>query len=150
MGNTIFFKHKYLTMPTLTNADTLLNAAQGMSTAIEGGVPQTNETKIALQNLIDIFKENAKQQKKVEDKTNSQRVQMQNAQAERVLKEVEQENNTPAAQKLAQQYNIILQEVEEDKEHAPPTSPATNTRTRQTTRSSTHDYVLATMDITTE
>ena len=141
MGNTFFFKYKYLTMPTLTNADALLNAAQGMSTAIKGGVPQTNETKIALQNLIDIFKENVKQQKKVEDKTNSQRVRMQNAREERVLKEVERENNTPAAQKLAQQYNIISQEIEEDKENAPPDSPATNTRARRTARSSTHDYV---------
>ncbi|KAL7525744.1 hypothetical protein ACHAXR_001144 [Thalassiosira sp. AJA248-18] len=136
-------------MPTLTNADALLNAAQAMSTAIKGGIPQTDETIIALQNLIDIFKENAKQQKQVEDKTNSQRVRMQNAREERVLQEVERENNTPAAQKLAQQYNIISQEIEEVDENDPPDSPATNTRARRTTRANTHNYVLAAMDITT-
>ena len=33
IGNTVFFKHKYLTMPTITNADALLTAAQDMTTA---------------------------------------------------------------------------------------------------------------------
>ena len=32
VGNTVFFKHKYLTMPTLTNADALLKAANDMQT----------------------------------------------------------------------------------------------------------------------
>ena len=30
VGNTVFFKHKYLTMPTLTNADALVNAANDL------------------------------------------------------------------------------------------------------------------------
>ena len=36
IGNTVFFKHKYLTMPTITNVDALLIAAKDMSTAVKG------------------------------------------------------------------------------------------------------------------
>ena len=36
VGNTVFFKHKYLTMPTLTNADALVNAANDLKAALNG------------------------------------------------------------------------------------------------------------------
>ena len=45
VGNTVFFKHKYLTIPTLTNADALVNAANDLKLALEGGIPQTDGKK---------------------------------------------------------------------------------------------------------
>ena len=40
IGNTLFFKHTYLTMPTLTNADALLLATKDLQTALKGGAAQ--------------------------------------------------------------------------------------------------------------
>ena len=60
VGNAVFFKHKYLTMPTLTNADTLVNAANDLKLALEGGIPQTDENRNVHNKFIEIFKENAK------------------------------------------------------------------------------------------
>ena len=37
----MFFKHKYLTMPTITNADALLTAAHDMTEALKGSVAQS-------------------------------------------------------------------------------------------------------------
>ncbi len=37
--NTVFFKHKYLTMPTIIAADALIRAADDLTNAIAGVVP---------------------------------------------------------------------------------------------------------------
>jgi hypothetical protein len=87
VGNTVFFKHKYLTMPTITNADSLLQAASNMSTALQGGVAQSLETTDAIEALMKIFKKNAEQAKKAEDDANPQRVQMRKAAEQRVALE---------------------------------------------------------------
>ena len=47
-------------MPTLTNADALVNAANDLKLSLEGGIPQTDENKNVLNKFVEIFKENAK------------------------------------------------------------------------------------------
>ena len=66
IGNTVFFKHKYLTMPTITNADALLIAANDMQNALKGGVPQSLQTTAAVKQLMKIFKANADAEKQKE------------------------------------------------------------------------------------
>lgn len=79
IGNTVFFKHKYLTMPTTTNADALLKAAKDMSTAIKGGVAQTLDASDAIDTLMDIFQKNAEAAKAKENAAKPQRVRMREA-----------------------------------------------------------------------
>jgi hypothetical protein len=74
-------------MPTITNADSLLQAASNMSTALQGGVAQSLETTDAIEALMKIFKKNAEQAKKAEDDANPQRVQMRKAAEQRVALE---------------------------------------------------------------
>ena len=40
-GNTVFFKQKYLTMPTITPADALLTATCNLRETLEGDIPQS-------------------------------------------------------------------------------------------------------------
>ena len=46
-------------MPTITNADSLLKAANDMTTALEGGIPQSSATTSAIDSLMKIFQKNA-------------------------------------------------------------------------------------------
>ena len=59
VGDTIFYKHKYLTMPTKTEAGAIEEAAKDLKTALDGGIPQTNIDKEAIEKLMEIFKKNA-------------------------------------------------------------------------------------------
>ena len=52
---TMFFKHKYLTMPTITLAQVVLKAATDLEEAIRGVIPQHNGTTEALTKLREIF-----------------------------------------------------------------------------------------------
>jgi hypothetical protein len=58
--NTVFFKHKYLTMLTLTPADALIRAADKKTSDIAGVVPPPNMTTDAINQLMHIFKQQAK------------------------------------------------------------------------------------------
>ena len=58
-GNTVFFKHKYLTMPTITPGDALLKAAVELKETIEKKVSKTLETEAAMKILMEIFKSKA-------------------------------------------------------------------------------------------
>jgi hypothetical protein len=59
--NTVFFKCKYLTMPTLTPADALIQAADNLTSAIAGILPAPpNMTTDAINQLMHIFKQQAK------------------------------------------------------------------------------------------
>jgi hypothetical protein len=57
--NTVFFKHKYLTMPTLTPADALIQAADNLTSAIAGIIPPPNMTTDTIDQLMHIFKQQA-------------------------------------------------------------------------------------------
>lgn len=72
-------------MPTITNADALLHAAKDMTTALEGGIAQTLQTKEAVKQLMQIFHENAAKAKAKEDAKRPQRVRRSEAQAQRVI-----------------------------------------------------------------
>jgi hypothetical protein len=79
--STVFFKHKYLTMPTLTPSNALICAANNLTNAIAGIIPPPNITTDAIDQLINIFKLQAEKEK---DAATAQRVLKECAQAERV------------------------------------------------------------------
>ncbi len=54
--SSVFFKHKYLTMPTLTAADAIIQAADNLTEALTGVIPPPNMTTDAIDQLINIFK----------------------------------------------------------------------------------------------
>ena len=58
-GNTVFFKQKYLTMPTNIPGDALLKAAVELKETIEKKVSKTLETEAAMKTLMEIFKSKA-------------------------------------------------------------------------------------------
>jgi len=84
MCSSVFFKHKYLTMPSLTPADALIQAADNLTTALAGVIPPPSMTTNAIAQFITIFKTQAKKEK---DETTLQRVLRENAQAESVRNE---------------------------------------------------------------
>jgi hypothetical protein len=60
--STVFFKHKYLTMPTLTPSNALIRTADNLTNAIAGIIPPPNITTDAIDQLINIFKLQAKKE----------------------------------------------------------------------------------------
>jgi hypothetical protein len=84
---TAFFKHKYLTMPTITPADALICAADYLADAILGLVPTPTGTQDAVDQLMVIFKQQVRAAK---DAATAQRVLRERTQAERVIKEERQ------------------------------------------------------------
>ncbi len=56
---TVFFKHKYLTMPTITPADALIRAADALTNAIAGLIPTPTSAMDAVDQLMVIFKQQA-------------------------------------------------------------------------------------------
>ena len=60
VGNTVFFKHKYLTMPTITTADAILTAARDLQDALDGVFPQSHYDKGIVEKFIEILNAKAK------------------------------------------------------------------------------------------
>ena len=56
VSETVFFKHKYLTMPTITPEAALLKAVDDLKNAIEGKIPPSLQTKEGVKQLMKIFK----------------------------------------------------------------------------------------------
>jgi hypothetical protein len=88
----VFFKHKYLTMPALTPADALIQAADNLTSAIAGIVPPPNMTTDTIDQLMHIFKQQAETAK---NDATVQRVLKERAQAERVLTKAEPIQHLP-------------------------------------------------------
>ena len=163
VGNTIFFKHKYLTLPTITNADALLKSAEDMTTALKGGIPQTSETTAAIQALLAIYKENANAEKEKENAANSQRVRMNEARTQRVLEEIKQATSTAVPPMETEVVPLEVEQVPplEAERVAPleveyPSTSTTiendyvaaNTRARRAApRTITQEAILTTIDI---
>jgi hypothetical protein len=103
MCSSVFFKHKYLTKPSLTTADALIQAADNLTTALAGVIPPPSMTTDAIAQLISIFKTQAEKEK---DDATVQRVLRERAQAERVLTE------TITTDKAGQQAHCSLLEGE--------------------------------------
>ncbi len=57
--DTVFFKHKYLTMPTITLADALIKAADKLVDAISGVIPKNSITEDAVLQLMSIYRQQA-------------------------------------------------------------------------------------------
>jgi hypothetical protein len=51
---TVFFKHKYLTMPSLTPLDALICAADNLTDAISGLIPTSTVTTVGVDQLMEI------------------------------------------------------------------------------------------------
>jgi hypothetical protein len=79
ISQTVFFCHKYLTMPTITATDAVSKAAEDLKTTLGGKLPQNCTTKTAIDLLMKIFKQKAKVTSK-DDEPAPQRVQVAGAQ----------------------------------------------------------------------
>jgi len=57
ISDTVYFKHKYITQPTLTTEDLVIKAIQDLSTAIKGGKKLGTNTQIeAIKGLTDALR----------------------------------------------------------------------------------------------
>ena len=50
VSDTIFLKHKYITMPRMTTSQAVLKAAEKMTSALEGVSPKNCQTEEAIKN----------------------------------------------------------------------------------------------------
>ncbi len=98
---TVFFKHKYLTMPSVTPADALIKAADNLVDTINGIIPKHSVTSDAVTQLMDIYKIAAE---KATCEARTQRVLREQAQAQRV----KEEQQPVATQQLASTRRIEL------------------------------------------
>ena len=71
VGETVFFKHKYLTQPTVTNSDVILQTGDDLCQALKGVIPKNGVTRTAVDHPMDVSN---KQAKKEETFTDTQRV----------------------------------------------------------------------------
>jgi hypothetical protein len=77
----VFFKHKYLTIPTLTPSNALIRAINNLTNVIAGIITPPNIITDAIDQVINIFKLQVGKEK---DAATAQRVLKEHAQAERV------------------------------------------------------------------
>jgi hypothetical protein len=77
---TVFFKHKYLTMPNFTPTDALIKAADNLVDTINGIMPKNSVTLDAVEQLMEIYKIQAE---KATCEVQAQRVLQEQAQAQR-------------------------------------------------------------------
>jgi hypothetical protein len=164
--STVFFKCKYLTMPTITPADALIRAADSLTNAIAGIVPPPNMTMDANNQLLNIFKS---QTEKAKDAATAQRVLKERAQAQRVPTEANHQEevpttepiSNPTTQQLVEDTPFPLLEVEypnidvgilhntpfiSQDDHLDTSTPAQNTRHQREVRTITQDYLFHMMD----
>ena len=80
IGQTVFFKHKYITQPPITTSDALLRASEDICEALRKTAPNNKNTRTAIDLLIDIFKGQAKSE---ETPTDNHRARMNKAQDQR-------------------------------------------------------------------
>ena len=67
----MFFKHKYLTMPSFAPADALIKAADNLVDTINGIMPKNKVTSDAVEQIMEIYKIQAE---KAKYKARTQRV----------------------------------------------------------------------------
>ena len=56
----MFFKHKYLTMPTITTADALLTATRDLEETIKGNIPMSQYDTNLVTNFMKLLNAKAK------------------------------------------------------------------------------------------
>ena len=148
---TVFFKHKCLTQPTITTSNVLIKAADGLSQAIQGTMPKKGATMEAVEQLLDIFKQQAKEK---EDTTAHQRVLKESAQTQRVQLETEQEQQQVEMQPTSMpnehptiDNTILMVSQDEEEEDEEVAGPSVKTRARTTTRTVTQEVLLQMADV---
>ena len=105
MGHTVFLKQKYLTQTKITATDALLQAGDNICNSLEKIVPETDKKRRAINFLMDILKGQAK---KNESGTDTQRVCMEAAQAQRVVTdEADQTIGVPPEEMMMDNDNLI-------------------------------------------
>ena len=55
ISDTVFYKHQYITNPSLSPESHVLAAAQQLATALQGNIPAGNETAEVLKKVSDLF-----------------------------------------------------------------------------------------------
>jgi hypothetical protein len=55
ISDTVFFKHQYITNPTVSPESHVVTAAQQLTTALKGNIPAGNETTEALKKVSKLF-----------------------------------------------------------------------------------------------
>jgi hypothetical protein len=85
---TVFFKHKYITMPSFTLANALLRVADNLTAAINGSIPRNTVTIDTVDQLLKIFKIQAME---TNIKDNQQRQRQTNAHTQRAHNEATEE-----------------------------------------------------------
>ena len=156
---TVFFKHKYLTMPNITPADALIKAADALTDTILGNFPTNTMTAHAVEQLMDIFKVQAE---KATCEARTARILREQAQAQRVLSEeqrvIYEKQTTPPdnpnleIEEIRTRNNnnmrgvpmISQDEYEHDEINQP---PAANTRLQRQTRTLTQEYLMHMMEL---
>ena len=88
IGQTVFFKHTYLTQPSTTDTDALIQAADGLCGALQKTKPESKAMKTAVNALINILKRKGKIEQAPIDhrrklRANAQRQRMATEQQER-------------------------------------------------------------------
>jgi hypothetical protein len=152
---TVFFRHKYLTMPTITPADALIKASENLIDTIAGLIPKPTVTADAIEQLMEIYKIQAHRST---CKAQPQRVLREKARAQRVT----EEQQATAQQMIPQQNPTSFPVLEIKDSHSqgfsntrgPPVisqdynkSPAHNTRQQHLTQTLTQDYIFHMMEI---
>ena len=84
VGQTVFFKHKYLTQLSVTMNDALLRAGNNLCSALTNSAPNDDKTKRAVDMLMEMFQKTTKAAQTTVDKERNQRKE---AQAQRVQTE---------------------------------------------------------------
>jgi hypothetical protein len=59
ISNTVYFKHQYITNPTVSPESHVVVAAQQLAKALQGNIPADNETAEALKKFSNLFKKNS-------------------------------------------------------------------------------------------
>jgi len=146
-------------MPTVTPADALIRAADSLTDAIAGLIPTPTSTMDAVDQLMVIFKQQARA---ANDAATAQRVLRERAQAERVIEEERQANEAQTSRtptsfppipaispslELEELNPQGLPQIMQDKPDDYNDSPAANTRQQRETRSLTQDFMLHCMEI---
>ena len=90
-GQTVFFRNKYITQPTVTAADALVRTGEDLCSALTGSTPDSDATRRAVDSLMEIFKTKAAEE---QTPTDAQRVLKTVAHAQRVANEAQTDNTT--------------------------------------------------------
>ena len=54
--DTVLFKNKYLTNPTITTANSIIQSGNDLARALENNITQTNYSKKAIKQFMELFK----------------------------------------------------------------------------------------------